>query len=54
MKPKVEAAGTATACFSVRWKLLASDVLTVAIGSIVVPFGGSYLESHKVITKRNY
>ena len=24
------------------------------IGSIVVPFGGSYLESYEVISKRNY
>ena len=26
----------------------------VPVGSIVVPFGGSYLESYKVIPKRNY
>ena len=28
--------------------------LYLPIGSIVVPFGGSYLESYKVLPKRNY
>ena len=30
------------------------EQVLIPIGSIVVPFGGSYLESCKVIPKRNY
>ena len=29
-------------------------VIEIPIGSILVPFWGSYLESYKVIPKRNY
>ena len=33
---------------------VANVLAHLTIGSIVVPFGGSYLESYKVIPKRNY
>ena len=34
--------------------LIGGAEANVALGPIVVPFGGSYLESHKVIPKRNH
>ena len=38
----------------IDWRLVRRGVRIRAIGPIVVPFWGSYLESYKVIPKRDY